>query len=61
MLSQTLNNSGQGSHFRNECGGFYMATTEQPSPGFYIMEQWKDIPGYEGLLIKARKSWKSVK
>ncbi len=41
MLIQIDNNSGQGSHFRNECDGFYMATIKQPSPGFYIMKHKK--------------------
>jgi len=49
MLIQTTKNSGQGSHFRNDCGGFCMITIERPSPGSYDMEIWKDIPGYEGL------------
>jgi len=29
-------------------GSFYVDTVEQPNPGFYNMEIWKDIKGYEG-------------
>ena len=47
MLIQTDNNSGQGSHLRNECGGFCIATIERPSPGSHNMEIWKDVIGYE--------------
>jgi len=45
---QSLKNSRHGSHFGNECGGFCIATIQHPSPGFIIMEIWKDIEGYEG-------------
>ena len=46
---QSLKNSRHGSYFGNEYGGFCIAAIEHPSPGFYTMEIWKDIEGYEGL------------
>lgn len=45
---QQLKNSGQGSQTRNSCGGICMIAIEHPSPGFYTMEEWRDIKGYEG-------------
>jgi len=30
-------------------GSFYVGAVSNPNPGFYIMEQWRDIEGYEGL------------
>lgn len=48
MLNSTLKNTRQGSQPGNDCGGFGIATIEHPSPGFYIMEIWKDVEGYGG-------------
>jgi len=50
MLIQTDNNSGQGSHLRNECGGSYMATIEQPSPGSHNMVIIKLLQSNEKLI-----------
>jgi len=48
MLKLTLKNTRHGALPGNGYGGFCIATIQPPSPGSYIMEIWKDIPGYVG-------------
>lgn len=47
MSNLTLINSRQGSQIGNDCGGI-ITSTKQPSPGFLVMEEWKDVEGFEG-------------
>ena len=49
---QTLNNlPGKGLSSETVRGGFCTDTTDNPNPGFYIMEIWIDMPEYEGLYM----------
>ena len=47
---QTINNlPGKGLSSETMQGGFHVDTIEHPNPGFYIMEEWREISGYEGV------------
>jgi len=63
MISIILKNARHGSLPGNGCGGF-ITTIEHPSPGSFIMEEWKNISGYDSIYQISRsgiikKIWKT--
>jgi len=48
MLGLILKNTRQGAYTGNGYDGFCIATIQPPLSGFIVMEEWRDVNGFEG-------------